>query len=56
MALPQRRIVWAGHAFFERNKPATFPYPAWSLASDFILYWQLLGGKERFNPKAKSRV
>ena len=52
MGLPQRRTVWAGHALFEHNKPATFTYPAWSLASDFILFWQLLIGKEKFNPKA----
>ncbi|MCB0765349.1 MAG: DUF962 domain-containing protein [Flavobacteriales bacterium] len=41
-------FAWVGHAFFERNKPATFQYPGYSLASDFILFWHLLTGKERF--------
>jgi hypothetical protein len=39
-----------GHYFFEKNKPATFQYPGYSLASDFIMYWDLLTGKEKFNP------
>lgn len=41
-------FAWVGHAFFEKNKPATFQYPAYSLASDFILFWHLLSGKEKF--------
>lgn len=41
-------FAWVGHFFFEKNKPATFKYPAYSLASDFILWWDLLRGKEKF--------
>ena len=41
-------FAWVGHFFFEKNKPATFQYPGYSLASDFILFWDLLRGKERF--------
>lgn len=44
-------FAWVGHFFFERNRPATFQYPAYSLASDFVLFWHLLTGKERFFPK-----
>ena len=43
-------FAWVGHAFFERNKPATFQYPLYSLASDLILFWRLLTGRERFRP------
>ena len=41
-------FAWIGHFFFEKNKPATFKYPAYSLASDFLLFWDLLRGKEKF--------
>lgn len=42
-------FAWVGHFFFEKNKPATFQYPLWSLASDFKLFWDLLRGKEKFS-------
>lgn len=41
-------FAWVGHFFFEKNKPATFKYPFFSLASDFLLFFDLLSGKERF--------
>lgn len=44
-------FAWVGHFFFEKNKPATFQYPAYSLASDFILFFDLLKGKESFKVK-----
>jgi len=43
-------FAWVGHFFYEKNKPATFKYPLYSLASDFILFFDLLRGKESFNP------
>lgn len=45
-------FAWVGHFFFEKNKPATFKYPFFSLISDFILFFQLLVGKQKFNPNA----
>jgi hypothetical protein len=43
-------FAWVGHFFFEKNKPATFKHPFYSLGSDFILFFDLLKGKEKFNP------
>ncbi|MBY0487688.1 MAG: DUF962 domain-containing protein [Flavobacteriaceae bacterium] len=41
-------FAWVGHFFFEKNKPATFKYPFWSLISDFKLFFELLVGKQKF--------
>ena len=41
-------FAWVGHYFFEKNRPATFTYPAYSLAGDFVMYFQTLSGKLRF--------
>jgi len=41
-------FAWTGHVFFEKNKPATFKYPFYSLASDFVMFWELLTGKIKF--------
>jgi hypothetical protein len=46
-------FAWVGHFFFEKNKPATFKYPFYSLRSDFKLFFELLRGKEKFNPEIK---
>ncbi len=37
-------FAWVGHFFFEKNKPATFQYPFWSLISDFKLFFELIVG------------
>ena len=38
-------FAWVGHFFFEKNKPATFKYPFFSLASDFIMFKDILTGQ-----------
>ncbi len=37
-------FAWVGHFFIEKNKPATFQYPFYSLAGDFKMYAQALTG------------
>jgi len=41
-------FAWVGHFFFEKNRPATFTYPLYSLIGDWVMYWQILTGKIRF--------
>ena len=38
-------FAWFGHFFLERNKPATFTYPLYSLGSDFVMFWDILTGQ-----------
>lgn len=33
--------AWTGHFFFEHNRPATFRQPWYSLAGDWVLWWQI---------------
>lgn len=41
-------FAWIGHFVFERNKPATFTYPLYSLMGDWVMFRDILIGKIRF--------
>jgi hypothetical protein len=38
-------FAWVGHFFFEKNRPATFKYPFYSLAGDWVMWSDILRGK-----------
>ena len=41
-------FAWIGHYVFEKNRPATFRHPLYSLAGDWVMYAQMLRGKIPF--------
>jgi hypothetical protein len=41
-------FAWIGHFFFEKNRPATFRHPWYSLAGDLVLFRDLLSGRMKF--------
>ncbi|WP_340202797.1 Mpo1-like protein [Ascidiimonas sp. W6] len=48
-------FAWIGHYFFEKNKPATFKYPLWSLLSDFKLFFEIVLGTKTFDASKDKR-
>jgi len=38
-------FAWVGHFAFEKNRPATFRHPLYSLMGDWVMYWDVLRGR-----------
>jgi len=41
-------FAWIGHFFFEKNRPATFKYPFYSFAGDWVMFKDILIGRIKF--------
>ena len=38
-------FAWFSHFFIEKNTPATFKNPIYSLISDFVMFYEILTGR-----------
>jgi hypothetical protein len=43
--------AWIGHFGFEKNKPASFKQPLYSFMGDWMMWFQLLTRKLKFNSR-----
>lgn len=41
-------MAWIGHIFVEKNMPATFKYPLYSLMGDWVMFKDTITGKLKF--------
>ena len=42
--VPGYGCAWLAHFLVEKNKPATFKYPLWSLKADFVMWSKIARG------------
>lgn len=43
--IPGYAAAWLGHFLIEKNRPATFDHPLWSLRGDYKMIGMMLAGK-----------
>jgi hypothetical protein len=43
--VPAYGAAWVSHFLIEKNKPATFDYPLWSLMADYKMLGMMLSGE-----------
>lgn len=48
MPLAGYGFAWVGHFVFEKNRPATFQYPLYSLLGDWVMLKDAFTGRIRF--------
>ncbi|MBL8528280.1 MAG: DUF962 domain-containing protein [Burkholderiales bacterium] len=41
-------FAWVGHFAFEKNRPATFKHPLYSLMGDWVMFRDMLSGRIPF--------
>ncbi|WP_019028065.1 DUF962 domain-containing protein [Colwellia piezophila] len=41
-------FAWVGHFIFEKNRPATFIYPIYSLIGDWVMFKDMIIGRIKF--------
>ena len=41
-------FAWIGHYVYQKNQPATFKHPLYSLQGDWVMYGHMLRGKLQF--------
>ncbi|WP_027669821.1 DUF962 domain-containing protein [Rheinheimera baltica] len=49
-------FAWLGHLLFEHNKPATFSYPFYSLAADWVMLKDFLTGQLKHKLPVETKV